>query len=96
VLAGEERGASCGARLLAVIVQEGNTLAADAVDVRGFVSHQTVGVVADIGDADIVAEDDQDVRLARGRRRLLWRLRLRDRERRARADRGGRERGAAE
>ena len=35
----------------------------DAVDVGRFVAHQAVAVGADIGDADVVAPDDEDVRL---------------------------------
>ena len=66
VLAGEERRAAGGARLLAVIVQELDALAADAVDVRRLVAHQAVGVGADVGNADIVAEDDEDVRTPTG------------------------------
>ena len=68
VLAGEEGRAARGARLLAVIVQEFDALAADAVDVRRLVAHQAVGVGADVGDADIVAPDDEDIRLAAGGR----------------------------
>ena len=67
VLAGQERRAAGGARLLAVIVLELEALAGDAIDARGLVAHQAVRVGADIGDADIVAPDDEDVRLAAGR-----------------------------
>ena len=69
VLAGEERRAAGGAGLLAVVVQEPDAFAADAVDVRRLVAHQAVRVGADVGDADVVAEDDEDVRLAGRRRR---------------------------
>ena len=63
VLAGQERRAAGGARLLAVIVLELDALAGDAVDVRRLVAHQAVGIGADIGDADIVAPDHEDIRL---------------------------------
>ena len=76
VLAGEERRAARGARLLAVVVQELDALAADAVDVRGLVAHQAVGIGADVGDADVVAPDDEDVRLAAAAALRLLRLRL--------------------
>ena len=62
VLAGEERRAAGGAGLLAVVVEEADALFGDAVDVGRLVAHQAVAVGADVGDADVVAEDDQDVR----------------------------------
>ena len=49
--------------LLAVILEETNAFLADAVDVRRFVAHQAVAVGADVGDADVVAPDDEDVGL---------------------------------
>ena len=52
-------------QLLAVVMQEADAFFADAVDVRRFVAHQSVAVGADVGDADIVAEDDEDVRFLR-------------------------------
>ena len=53
-----------------------NAFFADAVDVGRAVSHQAERVGAEIGLADVVAEDDEDVGtpagwLRRGRRRLL-------------------------
>src|SRR4051812_5134231 len=63
VLAGQERGATGGAGLLAVVMQELDPLAPDAVDVGGLVAHQAVRVGADIRDADIVAPDYENVRL---------------------------------
>src|SRR5262249_43200490 len=38
----------------------------DAVDVRRLVAHQAAAVGADVGYADVVAEDDEDVRLLAG------------------------------
>ena len=70
MLAGEERRAAGGARLLAVVVEEPDALSRDAVDVGRFVAHQPVAVGADVGDADVVAEDDEDVGLAPTRRRF--------------------------
>ena len=64
VLAGDERGAAGGAALLAVIVGEGRAFMADAVDVGGAVAHLAAVVVADVPPADIVAPEDEDVRLA--------------------------------
>ncbi len=89
VLAGEESGAARGARLLAVVVLELDAFAGDAIDVRRFVAHQAVGVGTDIRDADVIAPDDEDVRLPAGRRGLLH-LRLRHLDRRDRAERGDR------
>ena len=66
VLAGEERRAAGGAGLLAVVVQEAEAFLGDAVDVGRLVAHQAVAVGADVGDADVVAEDDEDVRLFLG------------------------------
>ena len=58
-------------RLLAVVVEEADALLGDAIDVGRLVAHQAVAVGADVGDADVVAEDDEDVgfpaRLRRGR-----------------------------
>ena len=63
VLTGDERGSPCGAALLAVVVGEPDTLSCDAVDVRCPIAHQTLAVAAQVGDADVVAPDDEDVRL---------------------------------
>ena len=63
VLAGEERRASRSAGLLAVVVQEPDALLGDAVDIGRLIAHQPVAIGADIGNADIVAEDDKDVGL---------------------------------
>ena len=71
MLTGEKRGAAGGAALLGVVLQEANSLLANPVNVGRFVAHQPIAIGADIGDADVVAEDDQDVRLfvVRGERR---------------------------
>ena len=61
MLAGQERRAACGARLLPVVVEELDAFAADAVDVRCRVAHQAVRIGADVRDADVVTEDDEDV-----------------------------------
>src|SRR5882672_2140876 len=68
VLASEKRGATSGARLLAVVLEEANAFLANAVDVRRFVAHQAVTVGADVGDADVIAPDDEYVRLVRALR----------------------------
>ena len=65
-----------GARLLAVVVEELDPFASDAIDVRSLVTHEPVGVGTDIRDADVVAEDDEDVRpLSGGSGQLALRLR---------------------
>ena len=62
-LPGDERRAAGGAALLAVPVGEVRTLLGDAVDVRGAIPHDAVVVRADVEPADVVAPDDQNVRL---------------------------------
>ena len=61
-LAGDEGGAARRAALLGVVVGEHHAFFGDAVDVRRAVTHQAERIGADIGLADIVAEDDEDVR----------------------------------
>jgi hypothetical protein len=50
--------------LLGVVVGEHHAFARDAIDVRRLVAHQTERIGADVGLADIVAEDDQDIGFA--------------------------------
>ena len=64
VLAGDERGAAGRAALLAVVVGEGRAFVGDAVDVGRAVAHLAAVVVADVPPADVVAPEDEDVRLA--------------------------------
>jgi hypothetical protein len=47
-LAGNERGSAGGARLLAVVVGKGHALTGNAVNVRGLVADQAMGVGADV------------------------------------------------
>jgi hypothetical protein len=65
-LAGDERRPPRRAALLGVIVGEHHAFFGDAIDIRRLVAHQAKRIGADIGLADIVAEDDEDVRLAAG------------------------------
>ena len=65
-LSGDERRPPGGAALLAVGVGETHPLVGDPVDVGCSVTHQAVAVTAQVGDADVVAPDDQDVRFAVG------------------------------
>ena len=67
-LAGDEGRAAGGAALLGVVVGEDRALVADPVDVGRAVAHQALGVDRQVRLADVVAEDDEDVRF---RRRLL-------------------------
>ena len=72
-------GAAGRAALLGVVVGEHHAFPGDAVDVRRAVAHHADRVGADVGLADVVAEDDEDVRLARpSRRRRRGLLRLRE------------------
>ena len=63
VLAGDECRPSGGATLLGVIVGEQHPFSGDAVDVGGPVPHQPVAVAAEVALPDVVAPDDQDIRL---------------------------------
>jgi hypothetical protein len=67
-----------------------DTLAGDAVDVRGLVAHQAVRVGANIRNADVIAPDDEDIGFVSGRsgRRSRSRCLLRLRQR-AGSQRGG-------
>jgi hypothetical protein len=60
-LAGDERRPPGRAALLAVGVGEPHPLVGDPVDVGRAVAHQAVAVAAQVGDADVVTPDDQDV-----------------------------------
>jgi hypothetical protein len=78
VLTGKKRRASSGATLLAVILKEKNSFFADAIDVRRLVSHQAGTVGADVGDADVITPDDEDIRfLSRGMALAIVRWRTR-------------------
>ncbi len=73
-LPGDEGGAPRRAAVLGIIVREHHAFLGDAVDVGRPVAHDAQGIGADIGLADVVAEDDQDVRLGRVRVAALLRL----------------------
>ena len=62
-LSGDEGGAAGGAGLLGVIVGEDRAFLGDAVDVGRAVAHHAAIVGADVPVADVVAHDDEDVRL---------------------------------
>ena len=72
VLAADEGGPARRAALLAVVVGEAGALVGQAVDVRGAVPHEPVAVAAEVGDADVVSPDDQDVRLVGHGRSSGW------------------------
>ena len=63
VLARDERGAAGRAALLAVGVGEAGALVREPIDVRRAVAHQPVAVAAQVRDPDVIAPDDQNVRL---------------------------------
>jgi hypothetical protein len=52
--------------LLGIVVGEDHSFLRDAIDVRRAVAHKAHRIGADVRQADIVAEDDEDVRLAGG------------------------------
>ena len=66
--AADERRPTGRAALLGIIVRERHPFAGDAVDVGCLVSHHAAVVVTDVPSADVVAPDDEDVRLLRLRR----------------------------
>ncbi|MNL26341.1 hypothetical protein D3C87_1478610 [compost metagenome] len=68
MLAGDEGRAPCRATLLAVIVGEHHAFLGQAVDIGRLVAHEAVAVAADVGDADVVTKNNQNVRLVRGHR----------------------------
>jgi hypothetical protein len=62
ILSGDEGRTACGAALFAVGVGEAHAFVGEAVDVGGAVAHQPVAVAAQVGDADVISPDDQNVR----------------------------------
>ncbi len=67
VLAGDERRAARRARWLRIVVAEHHAFTTDAVDVGRAVAHHSGVVEADVGVADVVAEDHEDVGMRRSR-----------------------------
>ena len=68
-LAGDEVGAARRAARLGVVVGEQHAFGGELVEVRRPARHHAAVVGADVPDADVVAHDDDDVRLLlRGRR----------------------------
>jgi hypothetical protein len=59
----DEGGAAGRTALLTVIVREGKAFLRDSVDIGSPVTHQPAIVEADVRRPDVVAPDDQDVRL---------------------------------
>ena len=62
--AADERRAARRAALLRVVVGEADAFLGDAVDVRRLVAHHAAVVVADVPGADVIAPDDEDVRVS--------------------------------
>ncbi|MCY1293428.1 hypothetical protein D9M70_426870 [compost metagenome] len=65
-LPGDEGRAAGGAAVLRVVVGEHHAFPGQAVDVRRRVADHAVAIGTDVGLADVVAEDHQDVRFFRG------------------------------
>src|SRR6266851_751 len=63
VLPGDEGCATGSAALLAVPVGEFDAFLGDAVDVRSLVAHHAIAVATDIPVADVIAPQDQKIRL---------------------------------
>jgi hypothetical protein len=64
-LPGDERRAARRAGLFAVRVGEQHAFLGEAVDVGRMIAHEAVRIAAQVGDADVVAPDDEDIRLVR-------------------------------
>jgi hypothetical protein len=64
VLTREERRTTGSAALLAIVVEETKPFLCEAVDVGRLVTHDAVAIAAQIRDADIIAEDDENVGLS--------------------------------
>jgi hypothetical protein len=62
-LARDEGGAARGTRLLTIRVGEKHALLGQAVDVGRAIAHEAMGVAAEVGLPDVIAPDDEDVRL---------------------------------
>ena len=62
-LSGDEGRTAGGAALLAVIIGENHAVLGDGIDIGRAIAHQAVGIGAEVGLADVVAPDDDDVRL---------------------------------
>ena len=72
-LPGDEGRAARGAGLFAVGIGEHHAFLGDAVDVGCLVTHEPVRIAAEVRDADVVAPNDEDIRLAGLRHAtLLW------------------------
>ena len=68
-LAGDEVGSAGGTGRLRIVVGEQHALGGEAVEVRRVRAHQAAVVGADVRPADIVAHDEQDVRLGPAQRK---------------------------
>jgi hypothetical protein len=62
-LAGDERSAPGGAGLFGVIVGKQHAFLGDAVDIGRVIAHQSMRVARQVRLPDIVAPDDEDIRL---------------------------------
>ncbi len=60
-LPGDEGRPAGGAALLAVGIGEFYAFVGDAINIGGAVAHQAVAVAAQVGDADVIAPDDEDI-----------------------------------
>ena len=69
-LAGDESRPAGGAALLGIVIGEKQPFIGQPVDVGRPETQQPLGIGADIGDADVVAEDDHDVGFFRLRQNI--------------------------
>ena len=64
-LPGDESRPAGGTALLPVGIGELHAFMGDAINIGGAVAHQAVAVAAQVGDADVISPDDQDIRFLR-------------------------------
>ena len=63
MLPGDKSRSARGATLLAVIIGKYRAFFGYSVNIGGFVAHDAAAVITDIGNADIIAPNDQDIGL---------------------------------
>ena len=63
MLTGQEGRPAGRATLFAIVVQKPDAFICDSINVRGRVAHQTIAVGTDVGNPDVITEDDKNVGL---------------------------------
>ena len=71
MLSQDKGSAASSAALLGVSIGEKRALLGDAVDIRRVLTHDAKVIRADIVNADVIAPDDENVRLLRLRKKVV-------------------------